>query len=180
MTGTCRSASTPAAGSCVPDAGASQARCTVRGCINGVSHPIRHPLCQAIVISGKATCHAPASLAAGSHGVTAAYTGNFAPSTAPLRLVVAKARTAVRLSLPRSVRHGRTATARVSGLPTAATGTVVLTRAGHRLCTARAKHGVAQCRFTAPARKGTYTLTATYRGDANHAGSRANGRLRVS
>lgn len=128
-------------------------------------------LCTATVHAGLATCRTATSLTAGTRTVTASYSGGYTASSAQLNLVVTKAATAVQVSAPTSVRHGAKLTVTAKGLPAAATGTVVVSRSGHTLCSATVSKGAAHCAFTASMARGTYSITVRYAGNANYAAS---------
>ncbi len=132
------------------------------------------------VSSGIATCTVT-NLAAGGHGITAAYSGdsNYATSSSPgLTQMVNKkiTTTAVSSSLnPSTVGEAVTLTAKVSA--TAATGTVEFRQAGVTIagCAAQpVSSGTAMCSVAGLA-AGGHGMTAAYSGDSSYAASTSPG-----
>ena len=127
--------------------------------------------------NGQATCQTTYP-DAGSHAITAAYSGdsNFEDSaSSPLTQTVAPAATATTLSSdtnPSTAGQHVTYTATVTPAPQS--GTVAFTEAGTALAGCAAVgvdgSGSATCQVTYPA-VGSHTTVATYSGDANHQGS---------
>ena len=119
------------------------------------------------------SCRTSTTLAAGSHPITATYSGDgsYAGSTASTALIVTLAATAFTVNAtPASVPFGINPTLVVSGLA-GATGTVVFTSGTTTLCTATLP--ATSCVPSTFFGVGTYRVTATYAGDNNHTGSTA-------
>ena len=142
-----------------------QAGVTIAGCV------------AQIVSSGTATCTA-AGLTAGSHWITAVYSGdgNYAASTSPgLTQAVNKKTitTSVSSSLdPSTVGQSVTYTATVSSV--AATGTIEFQEEGTPItgCTAETvSSGAAQCTVTDYLSWSSYAVTAVYSGDSSYLAS---------
>ena len=127
--------------------------------------------------NGRATCQA-AYPDAGSHTITAAYSGdsNFEDSaSSPLRQTVAPAATATTLSSDTSPSTaGQQVTYTATVTPTPDGGTVAFTDAGTPVAGCAAvpvdPGGSATCQVTYAA-VGQHAIMATYSGDANHQGS---------
>ncbi|MET4705378.1 Ig-like domain repeat protein [Frigoribacterium sp. UYMn621] len=122
------------------------------------------------------SCATDATLAAGTYTVEATYSGdaNHAASTStnqPTLVVTPVAAPAIVASVDHpSVPFGTTATFATSGIPTTDTGTITYTTAdGTVLCTATLP--AVSCASPASLAAGTYEVTATYSGDANHQGA---------
>ncbi|MCU1586169.1 MAG: hypothetical protein JWM49_2725 [Microbacteriaceae bacterium] len=121
------------------------------------------------------SCATSSTLASGSYAVTAAYSGDAnyaaATSTIPAQLTVTKASApalGATVDTP-SVPFGSTGTFDTSGLRAGATGTITYTTAdGTILCTATAP--ATSCASSSGLSAGSYTVTATYSGDANYTG----------
>jgi hypothetical protein len=138
-------------------------------------------LCSATVRSGVATCSATLwSLTAGTHTVTASYSGTYSPSTSHFTLVVKRAATAVRVRMASTIRHGKRLTVTATHLPARASGWVTVSRSGHRLCSAKVSKGSAHCSFVASLRPGRYTITVRYGGNQNYLASSKSVRLTVT
>ena len=128
------------------------------------------------VSSGIATCTV-SSLAAGGHGIMAAYSGDssYAASSSPgLTQMIKKKITVMAVSSslnPSTVGEAVTFTAAVS--PAAATGTVEFKQSGVVIggCSARAvSSGIATCTVTSLT-AGGHGFTAAYAGDSSYAAS---------
>ncbi|HVC41163.1 MAG TPA: Ig-like domain repeat protein [Candidatus Saccharimonadales bacterium] len=120
------------------------------------------------------SCTTSTALAAGTYPITATYPGdvNDTASTATTTLTVTLAATAFTVSAtPASVPFGVNPTLLESGLA-GATGTVVYTSGATPLCTATLP--AATCVPSVFFGVGTYPVTATYSGDADHTGSTAS------
>jgi hypothetical protein len=139
------------------------------------------------------SCATPATLGAGSHAITASYSGDAnhrAASADPVSLTITKAETHIGTSAggtgdpsgpsdpndpsgdPVSATHGQTVTFTVSGLPAGATGTVEYRAAdGTVLCTIHLDAGETSCTTSAALGGGDYVVTPVYSGDDDHAGS---------
>ena len=138
-------------------------------------------LCTAVALSGSgaASCSAPL-LSGGSHSIQAAYSGdgNYLAASASLVEAVSPAPSSVLLgSSANPVPYGMplTLSAAVSGAGTTPTGTVTFADGGTALCAAVAldASGAASC-VTSSLAGGAHALTASYAGDANHAGASGN------
>jgi hypothetical protein len=122
-----------------------------------------------------ATLSTNALVTAGSHSITAAYSGdagNVASTSAPLAEIVTQATSTVSIAASAlSVIAGQsvTFTATVSGM--APTGSVQFTDAGTSLGTAVALNGGTATLSTSILSVGSHSIAATYSGDANNYGS---------
>lgn len=123
-----------------------------------------------------ATCASSATLAAGSYDVTAVYPGDAnhaaAVTAAAAQLTVTKvpAPTLVVSVDKPSVPFATVATFDTAGVPSDATGTLTYTTAdGATLCTATLP--ATSCATSSTLAAASYEVTATYSGDANHAGA---------
>ncbi len=131
-------------------------------------------LCAATVAGGSASCSAT-DIMAGSHQVTATYSGdaNYQGSSQTVNIVVAQAPTAVvASSSPSSTSFGNAVKLSATGLPADATGSVAFTAAGATLCSADVAAGAAACP-TATLPVASYAVTASYSGDNDFLGSTA-------
>lgn len=137
------------------------------------------PLCTARISSGQAACAAPRTLAAGTHAITAAYRGNYAPSTTKLILTIEKRATAIQVGTAKTVSQGKTLAVRVRSLPKDATGSVTVANGSSRLCSAKVHNGSAVCSFTVKLAKGSHPLTVRYSGTSNYATSARTIRVKV-
>ena len=141
-------------------------------------------LCSGSASSGSVSCNTSASLAPATYSVTATYAGdtNYSGSTASTSFTITKISTSFTASAsPTTTSYGNTATLSESGLPAATTGgTVTFTAGGSTLCTATiAANGSASC-TTGVLAAGTYSVTATYGGNTDYAGSSASTSFTVS
>lgn len=136
-------------------------------------------LCRSAVHNGVATCVTSAHVPGGKHSVTASYAGTFSSSSAALTLTVAKAATQLRARTATRVHRGSRHAVSVWHLPSNATGTVVVTWAGHTLCTASVHDGRAHCRYTVRMRPGAHRLSVAYRGNGNYRASTVNVRIKT-
>lgn len=135
-------------------------------------------LCTAEVSDGRAECKTPASLQAGTHTVTARYSGDsvYASSSKTLTLTVAK------------VDAGLRGDAQVTGstvvlkakLDTRAGGQVVFKLGDSVLCTANVQDGAASCSPGVNPGKGRHQVTASYTGDNNFLASTDTFTLRLT
>lgn len=121
------------------------------------------------------SCSTSASLGAGPYSITARYAGDSlyaaSDSASPATLTVDRqAAPALSASVDKpSVPFGQAASLTTSGIPSGATGTITYTAAdGSVICTATLP--VASCATPATLRAGSYEVTATYSGDADHPG----------
>jgi hypothetical protein len=129
-------------------------------------------LCTAPVSAAVAQCAAPASLAAGTHTVTARYAGPYAPSLADFVLTVAKAAPRVAPTVAhRTLQRNAMQTVTARGLPT---GTVSVLQSGHTLCRANVVQGVARCAFRAAMTPGRHVLSVRYGGNADYLAATAS------
>lgn len=132
-------------------------------------------LCNNVAIAnGTASCNNITNLPAGTHTITAAYSGdgNYNVGSNTRTVIVNKATPAVTLTAsPTTIVLGGSVsfTASVTGVGSAApSGTVTFTRNGITLCNNVAiASGTASCN-TASLPAGTHTITATYNGDDNY------------
>jgi len=74
---------------------------------------------------------------------------------------------------PTALAHGNQVTLSASGLAAGATGTVTFATGGTTWCTGTVSSGSASCTTAAAPAAGTQSVTATYGGDTDHAGSTA-------
>ncbi|WP_029292186.1 Ig-like domain-containing protein [Cellulomonas sp. HZM] len=139
----------------------------------------------ATVVGGTATFTAPATLAAGSYTLTAAYSGDavFASSSsAPVRLTIARLGTKATVSAPTSTTYGKAAKITVKVVDArgkAVSGKVTLAGAGPTV-TATLAAGQAVVTLPASLAVRSYTLKAAYAGTADVAGSSATATLKVA
>ncbi|MCW2601428.1 MAG: hypothetical protein JWM02_3257 [Frankiales bacterium] len=121
------------------------------------------------------SCSAPSTLAAGTYPVTATYSGdvNYIGSSATTTFTVDQlaAPGFFASATPVSTPYGTADTLAFGGVPTAASGTVTFTSGATTLCTATLP--ATSCSTSTSLALGTYPVTATYSGDANHAGAAA-------
>lgn len=131
-------------------------------------------LCTSTIVSGTATCDVPAA-AVGSKGFVVSYAGDAdhaAAADASAALTVTKIPTAIEIAAtPSPTTYGSPATLSVSGLPSAATGTVEFREGSTVLCTATLP--TTSCTAPAGLSAGTHTLVAVYSGDDTHEGATA-------
>ena len=128
---------------------------------------------------GKATVSLPATLKAGSHAITAAYTptGNFAPSAGRTTLSVKKAKTTTKLKVSKKkVKRGKTVKVTVTVATPAGTkpaGKVRVTLRGKTIKTVKVKKRVTKVtvRIAKKAKKGRVKVRAVYSGNSNLGGS---------
>ncbi len=122
------------------------------------------------------SCQTASSLAVGTYPVTATYSGdgNYNTATATgASFTVTKASTSMTESAaPASIPYGTADTVSVAGLPAGAAGTVTFASGGSTLCTVTLP--ATSCATSATLTPGTYPVTATYSGDANHTGTTAS------
>lgn len=137
------------------------------------------PLCRARISKGRASCAAPRTLAAGTHAITAAYQGDYAPSSAKFTLTTRKRATAISTSMAKTVKRGSKSVVRVRLLPKAATGTVTVANGTAKLCSAKVHNGSAVCAFTVKLAKGTHALTVRYGGATDYATSTRTVKVKV-
>jgi large repetitive protein len=119
------------------------------------------------------SCAAPTSLLVAGYSVTATYSGdsNFTGSSDTTTFSVTKAPSPFTASAtPGSVAYGTAVTLAESGLAASASGTVTFVAGGVTLCTVT-RGTAASCDTSTTLDPGTYNVTATYSGDANHAGA---------
>jgi hypothetical protein len=126
--------------------------------------------------AGSASC-STAVLVPGGYSVTGTYSGDvgYLTSTASTSFTIDQASTSFTASAdPTSTSYGNTVDLSASGLPSSASGTVTFTAGGSTLCTTgQLSSGSASC-TTAVLPVTSYSVTATYPGDANYQGSTAS------
>jgi hypothetical protein len=122
-------------------------------------------LCTATDTDGVASCNTSA-LPVGSNSVDAVYSGdvNFVGSTSTITVNVLPAATAIALS---GTATPGLITLSQSGLPSAATGSVIFSFSGHPLCTATVHSGSSSCTVSVLP-TGSDLITAVYSGDASY------------
>ncbi|WP_144762337.1 S-layer family protein [Curtobacterium sp. 9128] len=120
------------------------------------------------------SCTTPAGLPAGTHEVTATYSGDHdnAPNTThdAVTITVEKAVAPITVGTSDATpMYGDPVTLTAGGLPADATGSVEFRDGDTVLCTAPITNGTASCSPDAPLTAGTHDVTASWQGDANHA-----------
>ncbi len=131
-------------------------------------------LCKGTVSGTKAKCVTTATLKPGVYNVTAKYTGNKAAETAKTSFLITKALPPMTAKAsPTSTTSGHAVTLSVSGLPTAATGSVTFTYSGGTLCKATVSKGKASCASPKTVPVGKHPVTATYSGNTDYYGTTA-------
>ena len=122
-------------------------------------------LCTATDTDGVASCNTSA-LPVGSNSVDAVYSGdvNFVGSASTITVNVLPAATAIALS---GTATPGLITLSQSGLPSAATGSVIFSFSGHPLCTATVHSGSSSCTVSVLP-TGSDLITAVYSGDASY------------
>jgi hypothetical protein len=134
-------------------------------------------LCSGSPSSGSMSCNTSASLAPATYPVTATYSGdsNYSGSTASTSFTISKILTSFTGSAnPTTNSYGNTVTLSESGLPAATSGgSVTFSAGGSTLCTATIQSGGSASCPTAVLAANTYSVTATYGGTADYAGSTA-------
>ena len=131
-------------------------------------------LCTVTLGSGN-TCTTPTSLVVGTYPVTATYSGDATHlgSTDTTSFAVTKETTSfTAAALPSSAPFGTAVTLSDNGLVTGATGTITFASGGTTLCSVDVVTDTS-CTTSATLDPAHYAVTATYSGDANHAGSTA-------
>ena len=130
-------------------------------------------LCSAVALSSGTAACTTSSLAAGSHTITAAYSGSttYGAKSATVTQTVNKIAASVSLgSTPNPSTSGQsvTITATVTGSGSAPTGTVTFTDGATTLCSAvTVASGAATC-TTSTLSTGAHTLNASYSGNATY------------
>ncbi|MDQ1675248.1 MAG: hypothetical protein QOC93_392 [Actinomycetota bacterium] len=127
------------------------------------------------------SCVSPTDVAAGSHAVTATYSGDgaYGPQAATTSYTVTKATASFTAAAsPATVAYGTPDTLSVTGIPAGATGTVTFASGGTALCTATLP--ATSCATGAGLAPGSYPVTATYAGDGNVTGSSATATFAVT
>ncbi|MDX6243676.1 MAG: large repetitive protein, partial [Frankiales bacterium] len=117
------------------------------------------------------SCTTPTNLVVASYPVTATYSGdpNFTGSTAGTTFSVTRAASPFTASAtPGSVVYGTAVTLGESGLIAGATGAVTFKAGGVTLCSF-VRGTATSCATSTTLHPGSYDVTATYAGDANHA-----------
>jgi hypothetical protein len=139
-------------------------------------------LCSATLSGGAASC-STGGLAAGSYSVTATYAGdsNYLGSYTDTGFTITPAVTSLTASAsPPAFAYGDPVTLSASGLPAGASGYVQFMNGSTTLCLAAVGDGEASCLLSSPLAVGSYSVTASYGGDGNHAGSSASTGFTVS
>jgi hypothetical protein len=138
--------------------------------------------CTMALTAGSGSCALSAtSIPAGSDDLVAAYSGDTsytASSSAPSTVTVAKAASATSLAVAKaSVTYGQETTEQLTATVGAdfggvATGTVTFTAGTKTVCSVSLTAGKGSCALSATSlAAGNYHVTASYSGDASHAGS---------
>ena len=133
-------------------------------------------LCTVTDITAATSCATPDDLDVGTYPVTADYSGaaNHTGSTGTTTFEIVQSATSISAGVSDSTVPYTTAnTVSFSGLPGNATGTVTFTSGGVTLCTVTDITAATSCATPDDLDVGTYPVTATYSGDANHTGSTA-------
>jgi hypothetical protein len=141
-------------------------------------------LCTAPVSGGSASCQVPETPLPGSHVVTAWYSGDSDHAASHRNVVLTVTEPAKRdaglraTAAPRTVKRGKPVQLKAV-LAGEATGRVVFTSGGKRLCVATARDGRAVCRGGARLAPGSHRVTAAYAGDARFRADSATLTVRV-
>jgi len=158
----------------------SQDTLSIAGLPGGASGTVTYAsggstLCTALLPA--TSCQTATTLTAGTYDVTATYSGdsNYKGTTATgASFTVTKANTPFTESAaPASVPFGTADTLSATGLASGATGTVTFTSGGATLCIATLP--ATSCLTSTSLAPGTYSVTATYSGDANYNAATATG-----
>ena len=138
--------------------------------------------CQsARVVHGHASC-ATRLGAVGRHDVLATYSGSEASAGAgaAVSFLVTKAATVLHaMPRPHAAPLLSLVMLRAWGLPSAATGTLVFTADGHRLCMSGVETGGAACTFRLRLQVGLHGVVARYLGSHDYLGATARTTIRV-
>ncbi len=132
-------------------------------------------LCEIVDVTAAASCATTADLPAGPYPVQASYSGdrNHAPATATTAFTVLRAATQVVAAVSAAqTTYGTPVGVWFTGLPSGATGTVTYAGAGAG-CTVDVTSERTGCLGDAGLAVGTYPVSVTYSGDADHLGSSA-------
>ena len=123
------------------------------------------------------SCDTSSTLAVDNYSVTATYSGdgNYEGSSAPTGFTIIKfsAYLMTAQASPSETPYGNSVTLVASGLPVSATGTVAFSTGATTLCSAPLLGGTANCATSVSLGADSYTVTATYGGDADNDGSSA-------
>jgi hypothetical protein len=145
------------------------------------------PLCTATLSGGSGSCNSSAA-PAGTDPISGTYSGDavFVGSTGSTSVVINKAPTQTAVGagpnpvgLGGMVTYSATVTTTVTGLPTP-TGSVTFTTGATTLCTATLSGGAGACGSTAVIPVGTDTISGSYSGDSDFAGSNGSTNLVVN
>jgi hypothetical protein len=136
-------------------------------------------LCTAKISNATASCRAPATLASGTHAVTAAYHGGYAASSTKFTLTTKKQLTAIHASAVTTIKRGKKLTVSISRLPRAATGTVTVANGSTKLCSTTVHGGSARCSFIVKLGKGVRSLAVRYGGSRNYGASTQTIKVKV-
>jgi hypothetical protein len=121
------------------------------------------------------SCNTSAMLDAATYPVTATYSGdaNYSGTTAATSFAITKssAYSMTAAANPSSTNYGNSVSLSVSGLPSAATGTVTFESGTTTLCATSLP--ALSCNTSATLGAASYPVTATYSGDANYNGATA-------
>ena len=130
-------------------------------------------LCTAILPAQ--SCEPPATTGTGTYDVTASYSGDTnydgSSATTSFTLTQSAAYSMTASASPASTSYGNAVSLSVSGIPGDATGTVTFTSGTTTLCTASLP--TPTCVSSSSLAAASYSVTASYGGDANYAGASA-------
>ena len=138
-------------------------------------------LCAAQVHDGVATCAAGGTLAAGTHALTAVYSGDavYASGTHDFDATWGRAATTTATHPGKSVTRRHHAVLLVATVGPGAPGKVVFSERGHRLCSARVVKGTAACSTSTKLPVGVHKVLARYSGSANYLPSQGRTSFRI-
>jgi hypothetical protein len=138
-------------------------------------------LCAAQVHDGAGSCSAGEDLGAGSHALTAVYSGDgtYASGSQGFDATWAKAATTTAAHPGKAVTRRHHAVLLVATVTQPAPGKVVFSEHGHTLCSAKVIRGTAACSTSTKLPAGVHKVLARYSGSANYLASQARTSFRI-